>query len=113
LEVLSRIPKGFYELVVPHEDLRKAYYALQHILRGKKFERARDLLNRGEVYDFSREVERLADELKDFGKYYSKKGGKEPTKYYGSCEICGTKLSEREKEALRKWCEKLGLRAII
>jgi len=104
LEVLSKT----YELVVPEEDARRAYYALQHIFRGERFRHLGDLLNKGEIYEFERETGKMVDELRELSpNYVSSMSADEFFKYYGSCEICGAKPRNGEKDKLREWWEKL------
>jgi len=101
------------------EVARKAYLALQHILRGKAFAHIRALLNEdrfGEKKtEILSEILREADRLRDFRRRIlenSKNDSKKVAKLYGTCEVCGPRLTEDEKKMLKEWWQKLGLRGL-
>jgi len=98
---------------------RKAWYALQHILRGSNFKHLGELLDSREVDKFRVEAMKVADRLGSFTdqileeyKVESEKGviGYNGVKFerdYGSCEVCGRELNEEEEKIIEKWSNML------
>jgi len=105
-----------------NESQKKAWYALQHILRGAKFKLLRELLNSEDpmkIYEFIQEALKMVEILRSFinqilegYKVKSKEGtieydGVRFEKDYGSCNICGRELSREEGEVFVKWLERI------
>ena len=90
-------------------DVRRAYYALQHVLRGSRFSHLKKLLEEGDLEAFRREAAAEADRLRELARSGERGDLKELVDKLGSCKVCGMPPSVEEAEVLARWWGALGL----